>query len=168
MQNGRGKIRNVYSLGIIFLIGEVYNCVHNPLTKTSGIIFAIFMFFMVSCGTKHKNSDEGQVIRPNVIFIAVDDLNDWLGCMGGHPNAKTPNLDRLASEGVLFTNAHCQAPLCGPSRASLMSGLRPPTTGIYGMIDDDKIRSENPATDRIIFLPEYFRNNRYHTIDIGK
>ncbi len=106
--------------------------------------------------------------HPNVLFIAVDDLNNWLDCMNGHPNAKTPNLDRLASKGVLFTNAHCQAPLCGPSRASIMTGLRPSTTGIYGMIDDNKIRLENPVTKDIVFLPEYFRMNGYHTMGIGK
>nr|WKN37280.1 sulfatase [Tunicatimonas sp. TK19036] len=106
--------------------------------------------------------------RPNVLFIAVDDLNDWLGCMEGHPDTKTPNLDRLAARGVLFQNAHCQAPLCGPSRASLMTGLRPSTTGIYGMIDDDKIRDNNEATEDIIFLPEYFQQQGYHTMGIGK
>ena len=69
--------------------------------------------------------------RPNVLFIAIDDLNDWIGCLGGHPDAKTPNLDRLASRGVLFTNAHCSAPACNPSRASLMTGILPSTSGVY-------------------------------------
>ncbi len=107
-------------------------------------------------------------MRPNVLFIAIDDLNDWLGCMNGHPNTKTPNMDRLAARGVLFQNAHCQAPLCGPSRASLMTGLRPSTTGIYGMIDDDKIKENNEVTADIIFLPEYFKQQGYHTMGIGK
>ncbi len=84
--------------------------------------------------------------HPNVIFIAVDDLNDWLGCMKGHPNAKTPNIDRLASQGVLLNNAYCQAPLSGPSRASVMTELRPSTTGNYGMIEDYEIRLGNPVT----------------------
>ena len=121
-----------------------------------------------SCENGTDGMPEGDLARPNVLFISVDDLNTWLGCLGGHPNAKTPNMDKLASEGVLFSNAHCQAPLCGPSRASLMTGLRPSTTGIYGMILDDTIRSENPATKDIIFLPEYFRNHGYHTMGIGK
>ncbi|MFP4365826.1 MAG: sulfatase [Bacteroidales bacterium] len=106
--------------------------------------------------------------KPNVLFISIDDLNDWLGCMNGHTNAKTPHIDQLASQGVLFTNAHCQAPLCGPSRASMMTGLRPSTTGIYGMIDDDEIKNANEATKDIIFLPEYFKNHGYHTMGIGK
>lgn len=69
--------------------------------------------------------------RPNVLFIAVDDLNDWTGHLAGHPQAKTPNIDRLVARGVTFTNAHCAAPACNPSRAALMSGLRPWDTGIY-------------------------------------
>ena len=69
--------------------------------------------------------------RPNVLFIAIDDLNDWVGCLHAHPNAKTPNIDALARRGTLFTNAHCQAPICGPSRASLLSGKYPHSTGAY-------------------------------------
>jgi arylsulfatase A-like enzyme len=68
---------------------------------------------------------------PDVLFIAVDDLNDWTGHLGGHPQARTPNIDRLVARGVNFTNAHCAAPACNPSRAALMSGLRPWQTGIY-------------------------------------
>ena len=68
--------------------------------------------------------------RPNVLFLPVDDLNDWIGVLGGHPQALTPNIDRLARRGVLFENAYCSAPLCNPSRASLLSGLRPSTTGV--------------------------------------
>ena len=68
----------------------------------------------------------GQVAKhPNVLFIAVDDLNDWVGCLGGHPQAKTPNIDALAKRGVLFEQAHCAAPLCNPSRTAVMMGLRP-------------------------------------------
>ena len=130
------------------------------------LLISLLFLIMVSCQNKQNIQSDNQ--RPNVLFIAVDDLNDWLGCMKGHPNTKTPNMDQLASEGVLFTNAHCQAPLCGPSRASLMTGLRPSTTGIYGMIDDNKIRSDNEATSDIIFLPEYFQNEGYYTMGIGK
>src|SRR3954471_1538764 len=69
--------------------------------------------------------------RPNVLFIAIDDLNDWVGCLGGHPDTKTPNIDGLAARGVNFRRAYCAAPVCNPSRASLMTGLRPPTHGVY-------------------------------------
>ena len=126
---------------------------------------AAFLISVLGC---QSNDSHKADTPPNILMISIDDLNDWLGCMNGHPNAKTPNMDRLAAKGVLFTNAHCQAPLCGPSRASLMTGLRPSTTGIYGMIDDDLIDKDNPSTEGIIFLPEYFKNNGYHTMGIGK
>ena len=69
--------------------------------------------------------------RPNVLLIAVDDLNDWVGCLGGHSQTHTPNIDRLAARGVLFTNAHCQGTMCNPSRISLLWGRRPSSTGFY-------------------------------------
>jgi len=69
--------------------------------------------------------------KPNMLFIAIDDLNDWVGCLDGHPQARTPNIDRLAKRGTLFVNAHCQGPICGPSRASLLSGYYPHVTGVY-------------------------------------
>src|SRR5205085_2174343 len=90
---------------------------------------------------------------PNVLFIAIDDLNDWVGCLGGHPQAHTPNIDKLAACGTLFANAHCQAPLCNPSRSSIMTGLRPSTTGIYSLRPG--IRDVD-ATRASITLPQHF------------
>jgi arylsulfatase A-like enzyme len=103
--------------------------------------------------------------RPNVLFIAIDDLNDWVGCLGGHPQAQTPNMDRLAARGTLFSNAHCQSPLCNPSRASLLTGLRPTTTGIYGLAPGirDVERTRNCVT-----LPQYFARHGYFTASFGK
>jgi arylsulfatase A-like enzyme len=69
--------------------------------------------------------------KPNVLFIAIDDLNHWVGHLGRNPQTKTPSIDRLAKMGVTFTKAYCTAPSCNPSRASLMSGLRPNSTGCY-------------------------------------
>lgn len=137
------------------------------MKRTNFPILVIGLLILTAC-TNSKKDKASTIERPNVLFIAIDDLNTWLGCLGGYSNTKTPNMDKLASQGVLFSNAHCQAPLCGPSRASIMTGLRPSTTGIYGMIPDGKVRSENPATKDIIFLPEYFRNHGYHTMGIGK
>jgi arylsulfatase A-like enzyme len=133
------------------------------------VVLFVFTFSIIfSCKTTLKVFETEKTAKPNVLFIAVDDLNNWLGCLNNYSNTKTPNIDRLAAMGVVFSDAHCQAPLCGPSRASLMTGLRPSTTGIYGMIPDEKIRSENPATKEIIFLPEYFKNNGYYTMGVGK
>lgn len=132
-------------------------------------LFSIFLpvaltLFVASTGS----AQEKKTNHPNVLMICVDDLNDWLGCMDGHPNAYTPNIDRLASKGMLFANAHCQAPICGPSRASIMTGLRPSTTGIYGQIDDHKISTAGEATKDIVFLPEYFKSQGYYTMGKGK
>jgi choline-sulfatase len=103
--------------------------------------------------------------RPNVLFIAVDDLNDWEGHLGGHPQARTPNMDRLAARGVAFTNAHCQAPLCNPSRTSVLTGLRPSTTGVYAL--DPWFRSA-PRWKDIVTLPQYFSRHGYRTYATGK
>ena len=103
--------------------------------------------------------------RPNVLFIAVDDLNDWVGCLGGHPQAKTPNIDKLAGRGVLFEQAHCAAPLCSPSRTSIMMGLRPSTTGIYGNLNWFR---EMPQYQDWVTLPQYFRKHGYVAWGGGK
>ena len=67
---------------------------------------------LLAAGVPFARAGEEQ--KPNILLIAIDDLNDWIGCLGGHPQAKTPNLDRLAARGVLFSNAHCQSPVCNP------------------------------------------------------
>jgi choline-sulfatase len=103
--------------------------------------------------------------KPNILFIAVDDLNDWVGCLGGHPQVKTPNIDRLARRGTLFTNAHCQAPLCNPSRSSLLTGLRPSTTGIYSL--QPGIRAV-PALKDHVTLPQHLAAEGYLTFCAGK
>lgn len=103
--------------------------------------------------------------KPNILLISIDDLNDWVGCMGGHPQAKTPNIDRLAKRGVLFTNAHCQSPVCNPSRASMMSGLYPETTGVYFL---DPPPSESPVMMKQTFMPQRFENEGYFVSGAGK
>lgn len=98
-----------------------------------------------------------------MLFIAIDDLNDWVGCLGGHPDTKTPNLDTLAARGVLFTNAHCAAPLCNPSRAALMTGLRPSTSGVY-----DNNQPFREAAPSAVTLAQHFRNAGYRVVGGGK
>ena len=103
--------------------------------------------------------------RLNVLFIAIDDQNDWIGHLGGHPLAQTPHLDALAARGTTFTNAHCQAPLCNPSRTSLLLGLRPTTTGIYGLAP--WFRTIPEWADRVS-LPQHFAQHGYLTAATGK
>lgn len=101
--------------------------------------------------------------RPNVLFIAADDLNDWIGCMGGNPQSITPNFDRLAASGQLFTNAHCIAPACNPSRSAIMTGISPHRSGLYG--NRQKMREIMPDAD---LIPKHFSNNGYETGGSGK
>lgn len=101
--------------------------------------------------------------RPNVLMLAVDDWNDWIGALGGHPQVKTPNVDRLASMGMLFTDAHTAAPLCNPSRSALMTGRRPTTSGVY-----DNDQPWRIAMPNVVTLPEHFRNNGYRAMGAGK
>lgn len=101
--------------------------------------------------------------RPNVLFLSVDDMNDWVGCLGGYPGVRTPNIDALARRGVLFRNAHCAAPLCNPSRTALLTGLRPDTTGIYN--NDQYLR---PNLPNVVTLPVHFKQNGYHVAGAGK
>lgn len=102
---------------------------------------------------------------PNILMIAVDDLNDWIGCLNGRPAALTPNIDGLAARGTLFTNAHCQAPLCNPSRTSIMSGLRPSTTGVYGLQPGPR---DVAMLKDWVMLPQYFQKHGYFTAAFGK
>ena len=106
--------------------------------------------------------------KPNVLFIAVDDLNDYINCMNGSIKVPTPNIDKLAQQGILFTNAHCQAPICGPSRASIMTGLYPSTSGNYLQLKDVDIKKGNELCEEAIFLPDYFELHGYKTMAVGK
>lgn len=100
--------------------------------------------------------------KPNVLFIAVDDLKPMLGCYGDNV-IKTPCIDRLAAQGTTFLNAHCQQAVCGPTRASLLTGLRPDTTKIYDL--KTRIRSILPD---VVTLPQYFKQNGYEAVGMGK
>ena len=115
--------------------------------------------------------------KTDIVFIIVDDLNDWVGVMGGHPQSKTPNIDYLAARGVLFTNAHCNAPQCGPSRASLLQGIYPRSTGKYFNVAKKMpffkdqplkgIMSKNPPEDPFDFHKHFMKNN-YRVVSGGK
>ena len=101
--------------------------------------------------------------RPNVLMIVVDDMNDWVGCLDGHPDTQTPHIDRLAKRGILFTNAHCAAPVCNPSRVATLTGLRPNTTGVY----DNSVKWHQKLGNAHS-IPQYFKSNGYKVIGGGK
>ncbi len=103
--------------------------------------------------------------QPNVLFICIDDLNDWVGCLGGHPDVKTPNLDRLAARGVLFSRAYCAAPACGPSRTAVMTGIRPATSGVYN--NAQPFRESGVLRDAVT-LPQHFMGHGYAAMGSGK
>ena len=105
--------------------------------------------------------------RPNVLFIVVDDLNDWEGALDGHPQAKTPNMDRLFKQGALFTNAHCSQAVCNASRNSVLSGLHPSSSGWYGSTKIMQNSYDDVMGDHKM-LPQYFRDSGYHTMTAGK
>lgn len=109
------------------------------------------------------HADEAKPSKPNVLFIAVDDLNHWVGHLDRNKQTKTPNIDRLAKQGVTFTNSHCAAPVCNPSRAALLSGRRPSSTGVY----DNGIPFEAGVTsDQSLVIQ--FKKAGYETLGMGK
>ncbi|UCC98004.1 MAG: sulfatase-like hydrolase/transferase [Phycisphaerales bacterium] len=100
--------------------------------------------------------------RPNIVFIAIEDFSPQrLGCYGGP--VKSPNIDRLASEGMLFENAYCMSPVCNASRTALFTGLRPDTTGVFSNSQDWR-----KMLGDIVTMPMHFRKHGYDTIRIGK
>ena len=105
---------------------------------------------------------DAESTKPNILFIAIDDLKPVLGCYGDKV-AITPEMDRLAKRGTVFLNAHCQWPVCGPSRASLMTSLRPEATGVMDL--KTSMRAKNSD---VLTLPQHFRNKGYATAGVGK
>lgn len=119
--------------------------------------------FLCSFMLSHTTFADDVVSQPNVLFIAMDDLNDWIGCLGGHPRTITPNLDRLARSGVLFTNAHCAAPACNPSRSAIFTGRAPNKSGLY----DNRQQMREVMPDEPL-IPQYFRQHGYRAAGSGK
>jgi len=131
----------------------------NLLFKPGNIFIIFSLFLFLGCVPVKNDLNE----KPNVLFISIDDLNDWIEPMGGHPQALTPNLARFAEEAVVFQNAYCASPSCNPSRTAMLTGKYPYETGVYN----------NPQIWRHILpdeltLMEYFKQAGYTTAGAGK
>ena len=143
------------------------------------VFSAVFLFSLAACGgegsagggTGGGGGGGGptpppvETTGPNLVFIVVDDLNDYVQGFGGHPQAYTPNMQRLAARGVTFTNTHANAPLCSPSRASMLSGYLPTTSGKYFSTHDFR---SHPLLANATLLPQHFRDNGYAVYSAGK
>lgn len=115
--------------------------------------------------------EDERVGKPNVLFIAIDDLNDYISPLDAHPGLKTPNFDRLARESVNFANAHCAAPACHPSRVAVMTGVHPSTSGIYRNLfgaHGPRWRHESPQLEDAVVLSQHFRDHGYYAVGGGK
>lgn len=134
------------------------------MKKLSPYIGAL-MFASTSFSCFSNTADPLPEKKPNILFIAIDDMNDWTGFLGGHPQAITPNLDKIAERGILFTNAHCSAPGCSPSRNSLLYGVEPFKSGSYAFYGD---KVHDQLMNQYTSLPRFLKENGYDTFGAGK
>jgi len=128
---------------------------------TPSLAFAVLFGVLIS--SIAPLSIAADASTPNILYITIDDLNDWIGCLDGHPQVKTPHIDRLAERGLLFTNAHCVVPACSGSRAANWSGLLPIHNGVYG--NGQKIERTLPDAQ---LLPLDLKAQGYYTMGTGK
>ena len=130
----------------------------------------LFLSFPMACalvvfGSDARGVEETTAPGPNVLMISIDDLNDWTGFLGGHPDARTPHMDALAKRGRNFTNAHCAIPVCSPSRVSVMSGVAATTHGSYEL---GPKYEDLPALKGVPTIQRSFKDKGYLTIAGGK
>ncbi|MEM7602898.1 MAG: sulfatase-like hydrolase/transferase, partial [Verrucomicrobiota bacterium] len=126
---------------------------------------AIFVLTLIA------ESQSSATEKPNILFIAIDDLNDYISPLANHPGIKTPNFDRLAKRSVTFANAHCAAPACHPSRVAVMTGVDPTTSGIYRnafRAHGPRWRHESPLLEDAVVLSQHFRDHGYRAVGGGK
>ncbi|MCL7752987.1 sulfatase [Polaribacter sp. Z022] len=128
--------------------------------KTKIIKFVLPIFLLALSGIGFSQSEE----KPNVVLIMLDDLNDFTGFLGGHPQVKTPNMDKLAKQGTVFTNAHSNAPICAPSRSSMLTGIYPHVSRNFWFFKWTK----NEVLKDVKTLPNYMRENGYNSYGTGK
>ncbi len=132
--------------------------------KKSGIIGCSLGLFLTAGGSACQVREQEQQ-KPNVLFIIMDDMNDWAHYLAGNNQVKTPNLDRLAARGVSFSHAYTSVPLCNPSRTAMLSGIQPFVTGVY---NNRQPIPESKVADQCLWMPQHFRNNGYKTLVAGK
>ena len=109
--------------------------------------------------------------KPHVLFIAIDDLNDYISPLDNHPGVQTPHFERLARRSVNFANAHCAAPVCHASRVAIMTGVHPVRSGIYRNMfgaRGPRWRHESKVLEKAVVLSQHFRNHGYHAAGGGK
>lgn len=150
----RTLVRKVATCGLISTFHKLHQM--KPIMRIATVVWILSLAAIFANSANRK---------PNILFIAIDDQNDWIGHMGGHPLVRTPHIDTLAARGTAFLNAHCQAPLCNPSRTSVMFGLRPTSTGIYGLAPAPR---DVVATRERVSLPQHFAAHGYRTYATGK
>ena len=150
--NGQGSIANMWK-------SRLGGC-----GRTMASAAAAWLCVALSIATGCATNDRSETPAPwNVLLIAVDDLNVAVGTYGEYPTAKTPNIDRFASEGIRFDRAYAQDPLCNPSRTSFLSGRRPASTNVYGNFVEPRHHMGD-----VVMLPEHFRSHGYFTARVGK
>lgn len=137
-----------------------------PMNRSipAGTLVALSLLLAPIAASATTPFDE-QTSRPNVLMISIDDLNDWTGFLGGHPQALTPHMDALAKQGRNFTNAHCAVPVCSCSRASVMSGVAATTHGSYEI---GPSYQQLPALNDVPTIQQYFKDHGYITLAGGK
>ncbi len=139
-----------------------------PITRITKTFFALTLTLIFGLSQSVAVDEAAQKNPPpNILFIAVDDMNDFPGFMDVYPDAKTPNLDRLAKGGMVFTHAYAQFPLCGPSRASFMTGMLPSTLDFDGLMGDEVVQARAKELGTEPFHT-YFSNHGYKTMAVGK
>lgn len=117
------------------------------------------------------SSNASAAEKLNVLFISIDDLNDYISPLDNHPGVKTPNFERLAKRSVLFSNAHCAAPACHPSRVAVMTGVHPVKSGLYRNLfraHGPRWRHESPVLEDAVVLSQHFRDHGYRAVGGGK
>ncbi|EMI41327.1 sulfatase [Rhodopirellula sp. SWK7] len=154
-ESNRDKMRSKISAQYLPINRE------QPRVKTNKTILIAMSLCWLFVSTANAQDD-----RPNILMLCIDDMNDWCGFLGGHPQAQTPHMDKLAAKGVNFTNAHCSAPGCSPSRNALLLGVEPHKSGLYPFY---KLKSvDRTVTDRYTNLPRFFKENGYTTCGVTK